>query len=314
MGGAGAMRGSREGAPGGNTSGGDAPETPTRPAPAGAPTVGAPRSTAPSTPAPPAPGPASDRRLRLPADLGCLSFDERGLVPVVAQDATSGAVLMVAWANREALARSLESGQLHFWSRSRRALWRKGESSGNVLRVRALHADCDGDVVLALVDPAGPACHTGETTCFGAAALPAAQAGEDTRGSAGPPRARVGNDTRVSPDALPASHAGDDTRGGEAALPAPPPGDTLAALWRTLESRARDRPEGSYTTRLLAHENLRLKKLGEETAELVAALARGERGRVPEEAADLVYHLLVALLGAGTDWREVLAELERRRG
>ena len=214
-------------------------------------------------------GELSDRRLRDAEDIDRLSFGEGGLLPVVAQDATNGSVLMVAWASREALLRSLETGELHFWSRSRQALWRKGESSGNVLAVESLHADCDGDVVLARVAPAGPACHTGEATCFGDGAL-------------GP--------------------LADD-----------PNAPVLDALWQTLESRARERPEGSYTTRLLADENLRLKKLGEETAELVASLARAEKGRVPAEAADLVYHLLVALLGAGVEWGEVLSELEGRR-
>jgi phosphoribosyl-ATP pyrophosphohydrolase/phosphoribosyl-AMP cyclohydrolase len=208
----------------------------------------------------------SDRLLRSADDLAGLAFDERGLLPVVAQDWRSGAVLMVAWANRDALARSLESGSLHFWSRSRQTLWRKGESSGHVLGVRALHADCDGDVVLALVEPAGPACHTGEDTCFGEGALPTSTGGDGT----------------------------------------------LAALWAKLESRARERPEGSYTTRLLADENLRLKKLGEETAELVAALARGDQTAVRSEAADLLYHLLVSMAGAGVTLADVLAELYRR--
>ena len=108
----------------------------------------------------------TDRRLGRPADLDRIRFGERGLVPVVAQDAAAGRVLMVAWATREALIRSMATGELHFWSRSREAIWKKGETSGNVLRLRSLHADCDADTVLALVDPAGPACHTGEPSCF----------------------------------------------------------------------------------------------------------------------------------------------------
>ena len=221
-----------------------------------------------SEPAAGTPG-LTDRRLRSVEDLDVLVFDERGLLPVVAQDATTGTVLMVAWANLEALSRTLQTDELHFWSRSREVLWRKGESSGNVLGVESLHADCDGDVVLARVRPAGPACHTGEATCFGEGAMGSSADAE--------------------------------------------PQDALTALRRTLESRARELPEGSYTTRLLGDENLRLKKLGEETAELVAALARGESARAGSEAADLVYHLLVALQGAGVDWEDVLAELERRR-
>jgi phosphoribosyl-ATP pyrophosphohydrolase/phosphoribosyl-AMP cyclohydrolase len=196
-------------------------------------------------------------------DLDALTYDERGLIPVVAQDARRGTVLMVAWSNREALARSLETGDLHFWSRSREALWRKGETSGNVLRVVGLHPDCDGDVVLARVDPAGPACHTGEESCFGAGAVARA--------------------------------------------------DALGSLWRVLESRASERPAGSYTTRLLGDENLRVKKLGEEAAELVLALSRGERERIRAEAADLVYHLLVALVASGVSLHDLQDELAARQ-
>jgi phosphoribosyl-AMP cyclohydrolase / phosphoribosyl-ATP pyrophosphohydrolase len=95
-----------------------------------------------------------------------IAFDESGLVPCVTQDWSTGEVLTLAYMNREALDRTLESGDVHFWSRSRGELWRKGETSGNVQRVRSLRYDCDADALLALVDPAGPACHTGERTCF----------------------------------------------------------------------------------------------------------------------------------------------------
>ncbi len=214
----------------------------------------------------------TDRTLRSPDDLDALSFDARGLVPVVAQSTVDGAVLMVAWASREALELSLATGLMHYWSRSREEIWKKGGTSGNLQRVISLHADCDADTVLARVAMDGPACHTGDRTCFGAGAEPATVAG------AGPAPATV-----------------------------------IAELWDLLESRNVQRPEGSYTTRLLTDENLRLKKLGEETVELVTALLRREE-RASEEAADLVYHLLVALLAAGRTWDEVLAELARRRG
>jgi phosphoribosyl-ATP pyrophosphohydrolase/phosphoribosyl-AMP cyclohydrolase len=95
-----------------------------------------------------------------------IAFDERGLVPCVTQDWSTGEVLTLAYMNREALDRTLESGEVHFWSRSRDELWRKGETSGNVQRLRSLRYDCDADALLALVEPAGPACHTGERTCF----------------------------------------------------------------------------------------------------------------------------------------------------
>ncbi len=205
----------------------------------------------------------TDRALRSPDDLDALAFDDAGLVPVVAQAADDGRVLMVAWANREALEETLATGYAHFWSRSRGELWRKGVTSGNTLELVSLHGDCDGDTVLALVRPAGPACHTGDGTCFGAGAVPDAEA-------------------------------------------------TLPAVWRTLAARAGERPEGSYTVRLLDDENLRIKKLGEENAELIQALLRDD-GRAPEEAADVLYHALVALLANGHALDDLLRELESRR-
>jgi phosphoribosyl-ATP pyrophosphohydrolase/phosphoribosyl-AMP cyclohydrolase len=232
----------------------------------------------------------TDRTLRTPDDLDGLSYDARGLVPVVTQHAETGHVLMVAWANREALERTLSTGQMHLWSRSRDELWRKGATSGNTQTVRSLHADCDADTVLALVQPAGPACHTGETTCFGDGASAAAPVS-----SSGAPAAAAPVPTESQPDA--------GTRSS----------DTLEVLWDTLVSRATDAPAGSYTARLLADENLRLKKLGEENAELIHVLARGDGVRVREEAADLIYHLLAALIPAGVTLPQVLAELESRR-
>jgi phosphoribosyl-ATP pyrophosphohydrolase/phosphoribosyl-AMP cyclohydrolase len=206
----------------------------------------------------------TDRRILDAEGLDEISFDERGLVPVVAQDSSSGRVLMVAWANRAALAATLGSGELHFHSRSRDRLWRKGETSGNTLRVGSLHADCDGDTVLALVEPTGPACHTGDATCFG---------------------------------------------GVEGATLAT---SVLHRLEATLADRAARRPEGSYTVRLLDEENLRLKKLGEEAAELVAGLAKGDSVRAGEEAADLLYHVIVALHAVGISVDDVLDVLDER--
>ncbi|MBI4522163.1 MAG: bifunctional phosphoribosyl-AMP cyclohydrolase/phosphoribosyl-ATP diphosphatase HisIE [Gemmatimonadetes bacterium] len=201
--------------------------------------------------------------MRSVADIAKLRFDPRDdLIPVIAQDAATGDVLMVAFADRAALEHTLATGEMHYHSRSRGELWRKGETSGNVQRVRELLADCDGDAILALVDPAGPACHTGTRTCFAVEREPSS---------------------------------------------------TLAELWRVIEERAAQRPEGSYTTRLLENSNLRLKKLGEEMAELIAALASRDSTRVSQEAADLLYHLLVALRAADSSLAAVEAELARRR-
>jgi phosphoribosyl-ATP pyrophosphohydrolase/phosphoribosyl-AMP cyclohydrolase len=206
----------------------------------------------------------TDRRLQDPRDLDTVTFDSNGLVPVVAQDAEDGRVLMVAWANREAIERTLSSGRVHFWSRSRKALWMKGEGSGNTLTLVSLHADCDRDTLLARVRPAGPACHTGDPTCFGRGSIPTAES-------------------------------------------------TIPAVWATLVDRAEQRPEGSYTVRLLDDPNLRIKKLGEETAELIQALVQGDAPRATEEAADLLYHTLTALLAEGASLSGLLTELDRRR-
>jgi phosphoribosyl-ATP pyrophosphohydrolase/phosphoribosyl-AMP cyclohydrolase len=205
----------------------------------------------------------TNRTLRTRQDLDGLAFDPAtGLLPVVVQDHATGDVLMLAFANRQALEKTLETGQVHFWSRRRNKLWKKGETSGNTLALMSLHADCDSDSVLARVTPAGPTCHTGERTCFGEGAGSAVAA--------------------------------------------------LGRLDRTLASRAEQRPEGSYTVRLLDDQNLRLKKLGEETAELVAALAVGNGGKAAEEAADLLYHVLVALRACGLAVAPLLEELDRR--
>lgn len=198
-------------------------------------------------------------------DLDALNFEKNGgWVTIVTQDATTGAVLMVARADREALDRTLATGEMHYHSRSR-GLWRKGETSGNVQRVVSLSVDCDGDTVLARVRPTGPACHVGTPTCFG-----------------------------------------EGEAEGEGV------GDALSALARTIEARAAaaEGSAGSYTQRLLCDRNLRLKKLGEETAELVLALADEDGARAAEEGADVIYHVMVALRAAGVtldDVRRVLA-------
>lgn len=194
------------------------------------------------------------------ASLDTIDFQKgNGLVVVVAQDARDGSVLMVAFADREAIALSLRTGVMHFHSR-KRGLWKKGETSGNTLRVEALFADCDADAILARVAPAGPTCHTGQTTCFG------------------------------EPDA-----------------------DAIRALERVVEARANDpAASASYTRKLLDDRNLRLKKIGEEASELVVALADEDRARAAEEAADLVYHVMVALRAGGVSFDEVRKVLAAR--
>jgi len=201
---------------------------------------------------------------------GEINFDERGLAPCVAQDASTGEVLTLAYVNAEALERTTETGEMHFWSRSRDELWHKGATSGNVMKVRDLRYDCDADAVLALVDPAGPACHTGERTCFHRA-LP----GES------------------SPD--PVTH------------------EALPGLERTLAARKSERPEGSYTSQLLADPGLIGEKVREEADEVARAVAGESDERVAEEAADVLYHLEVAMLSRGVPLGRALDVLLARR-
>ena len=223
-------------------------------------------------------------------DLNTLDFEKGGgLVTVVAQDARSGAVLMVAHADREALERTLATGEMHYRSRSR-GPWHKGETSGNTQAAVSLEADCDGDAVLARVVPKGPACHTNAMSCFGDGALAA--------------------DALGALDRTVRQRAGREVAAGAAGAAAPGPQAAGAA------GAAGSAPEPpSYTRRLLADHNLRLKKLGEESAELVAACAVGDAARATDEAADLIYHTLVALRAVGVGWDDVRRALwERAKG
>lgn len=234
----------------------------------------------------------TDRSVRAPEDLDGLAFWENGLLPVVAQSVDTGEVLMVAFANREALEKTLATGQMHYWSRSRREIWHKGATSENFQDLVSLHGDCDSDTLLARVRTRGPACHTGEYTCFGSL---------EEESGAGP------GETKTS------GHR-PEGGGSPGAARMIRPDHTLPELWNTLLERRERRPSGSYTVQLLDDENLRLKKLGEETAELLLALARGEKARAAQEGADLVYHLLTALLAAGVTFQDLLTELEKRKG
>ncbi len=209
--------------------------------------------------------------------IAALRFNEAGLIPAVAQDWLDGAVLMVAWMNREAIERTLATGEVHYWSRSRAELWHKGASSGQIQTLRGLRYDCDADVLLLTIEQAGGgACHTGARSCF--------------------------YDDGPEPSA-----------GGAAA--APPPADVCTELMRVIEGR-RDSPElGSYTNKLLeGGDNRILKKIGEESAEFVMACKDGNAAEIAGEAADILFHLQVALAHHGVAWRDVQQVLAARRG
>ena len=210
-----------------------------------------------------------------------INFDEHGLVPCVMQDWRSGEVLTVAYLNEEALQRTLETGEVHFYSRTRQEIWHKGGTSGNIQRVKQLRYDCDGDAVVALVEPAGPACHTGERSCF---------------------YRQVGGSASTDVDAPPAP--------GE---PMPATHEALATLERTLVERKRERPEGSYTVELLEDPKLAAGKVKEESAEVIKAVDSESEERVAEEAADVLYHLSALMLTRGVSMAEALHVLNGRR-
>jgi phosphoribosyl-ATP pyrophosphohydrolase/phosphoribosyl-AMP cyclohydrolase len=211
-------------------------------------------------------------------DLDAVRFDQnRGTVVVVTQDAATGRVLMAANADREALERTIETGEMHYRSRTR-GLWRKGATSGNVQQVISLTLDCDGDTVLARVISAGPACHTGAVSCF--------------------------DDTMATPNIWSALSATIS--------------DRHSAVKEDLESGAdpgspaRAEKSRSYTRELLLDRNLRLKKIGEESAELITACTDGDSARSTEEAADLIYHVAVALEAVGSSLDGVAQVLVER--
>ena len=268
-----------------------------------------PGGMAPSEPARPAPG-REGAPTAVPAGaLDALHFDERGLIPVVVQDAGQGDVLMLAYANREALARTLAEGRAWFYSRSRQCLWRKGETSGNELAVRQVRVDCDGDAVLYLVAPSGPACHTGERSCFhrdvaGRKVAPGVTGDVPLAPAAAPPRTPGGQGGQ---DVQGASSAAGTRNAREDSLA------FLASLETLVRDRQRERPDGSYTASLFAQGLPRiLQKVGEEAVETVVAGGHQESRRLVEEAADLVYHLTVLLVARDVSWNDVIAELRRR--
>jgi len=212
-----------------------------------------------------------------------IAFDGRGLVPVVVQDAASGQVLMVAWMNEEALRLTQETGQAHFWSRSRNELWRKGATSGNVMHVRNIQVDCDADTLLLQVDPAGPACHTGQRSCF---------------------FRRLGESVEVPP-----SRGNYEPQTPSRGNYKPGSSDVLHELFATILERRGSPRAGSYTARLLeAGEDESLKKVGEESVEVILAAKAQGNGRLTEEVADLTYHVLVLLASRGLTPADIAAE------
>ncbi|MDR1321524.1 MAG: bifunctional phosphoribosyl-AMP cyclohydrolase/phosphoribosyl-ATP diphosphatase HisIE [Gracilibacteraceae bacterium] len=212
-----------------------------------------------------------------------IKWNAEGLIPAVAQDEESGAVLMLAWMNREALAATLREGRACYYSRSRGELWRKGETSGHFQELRALRLDCDKDSVLLIVRQSGVACHEGHFSCFHNLPPEMADGGWLTLGAAG----------EVPPLAL---------------------GPVLEALAALIDERRREMPPGAYTTYLFEQGlDKILKKVGEESAEVIIAAKNRVPAELRYETADLFYHLLVLLAQQGLSLAEVAAELAGRR-
>jgi phosphoribosyl-ATP pyrophosphohydrolase/phosphoribosyl-AMP cyclohydrolase len=238
--------------------------------------------------------------------LSRLVFDDRGLIPAIVQD-ENGQVLMLAYMNREALARTLAEGRTWFYSRSRGRLWLKGETSGHYQHVQAMSYDCDADALLLRVRQEGVACHEGYYSCFHHQLVPAGE---------GSPAATAPAGKRGSaPGVAGPGDAGD----GGAARAALGPGEgklarALAELAAVIAARREAWPEGSYTAYLLQHGVDKIgKKVGEEAAEVIIAAKNASQEEITREAADLFYHLLVLLAATGVSPEQVGEELLRRR-
>jgi phosphoribosyl-AMP cyclohydrolase / phosphoribosyl-ATP pyrophosphohydrolase len=213
------------------------------------------------------------------AVISALKFDDQGLIPAVLQDWRDGTVLMVAYMNREAVERTIETRIAHFWSRSRQSLWEKGAVSGNRQRVREIFVDCDQDTLLLTVTPDGPACHTGEASCF---FHRLSDLMEGCDGAENTPEAR---------------------------------GGVMQRVYETILARKRQATSDSYVASLFAGGQDRiLKKVTEEAGEMLLASKGGKREEVVHEAADLLFHVLVTLGFHDISPSEVHHELARRFG
>lgn len=204
-----------------------------------------------------------------------LKFDEKGLIPAIAQDYISGKILMVAWMNEEAFNITLETKKATFWSRSRNKLWTKGEHSGSFLNVKEIMVDCDEDTLILKVEPMGPVCHTGNKTCF----------------------FRKIVDGEIVEDATEASML-----------------SVLKDVYDVIADRKVNPKEGSYTNYLFEKGiDKQLKKVGEEAAEVIIASKNPDVGELRYEASDLLYHLMVVMVERGLTWEDLTRELEGRK-
>ena len=205
-----------------------------------------------------------------------IKLNEQGLLPAIAQDANTGQVLMMGYMNPGSLKRTVEGVQVWFYSRSREDLWHKGEMSGNYLNLKEAWLDCDADTILLKVDPDGPACHTGDVSCF-----------------------------TNKLEAVPEDAEYEKTESGPS---------VLGELFALIKDRQEEMPEGSYTTSLFKEGVPRIaQKVVEEAGEAAIAAAIGDTENLPGEVADMLYHTLVLLAASGVQPEEVYAKLRERR-
>ncbi len=208
-----------------------------------------------------------------------LKFDNKGLIPAIVQDASTKDVLMMAYMNKESLDKTLETGNTWFYSRSRQELWMKGKTSGNVQAVKEIRYDCDNDTLLVFVEPKGPACHTGERTCFHRNLQDGVNKPEEIE------------EVRTAVE-----------------------GSILDELYELIVERKKQMPEGSYTTKLFKEGMGKIAaKVSEESTEVIEAAFEKNKGEVVWEAADLIYHLMVLLAAKDVDFADVKKELKHRR-
>jgi phosphoribosyl-ATP pyrophosphohydrolase/phosphoribosyl-AMP cyclohydrolase len=246
--------------------------------------------------------------IKMPEWISQVAWNESGLVPAIAQDDKTKEVLMLAWMNQASLSKTIESGFAHYYSRSRKKLWKKGEESGHLQAVQDIRLDCDGDTILLLVKQyGGIACHTGRANCFFHRLESCESAETKMTQSTDPLHWHVFEpiikDMRLSEHALPDGVDENAIR------------DVLFRLFESLKQRQHADPQHSYVAKLLSKgENAVLKKVGEEATELVMAAKERCLDQVVYETADLWFHSLIVLLQQGGSLEQVLLEIQRREG
>lgn len=213
-----------------------------------------------------------------------LKFDKNGLIPAIIQDAENGQVLMLGYMNREAIEKSLQTKRTHFWSRSRKKLWMKGESSGHIQAIQEAYFDCDKDVLLFKVKQTTAACHTGQYSCF---------------------YHKISDDYGIIEKDEPVFQP-ENVYPGNASI--------LKELYEVVADRKAHPKEGSYTNYLFEKGlDKILKKVGEESAEVIIASKNHSKDEITYETADLFYHLIVLLVEQGVTLEDIYSELRKRR-